>query len=134
MHTIRQFEKRKRRRSTLEPFLARWVKNRKSPAMNRPEGVSLIAVTWGTAGSRSLGQTPRHRDAMVASLNASEPNMNTKISELSLIELDRVTGGMNLDGYRESSNVVDARGGQSTFLFWRISYDAQGHISDVSLK
>ncbi len=54
--------------------------------------------------------------------------------ELSIDELQQVSGGMNLDNVRESSNVVDARGGTSTFLFWRISYDANGHVSDVSWR
>ena len=60
--------------------------------------------------------------------------MNTKMNELSSTELERVTGGMKMDGARESDNVVDARGGQKTFLFWKISYDSNGHVSDVSLK
>ncbi len=66
--------------------------------------------------------------------NAVRANHFNRPHELTAHELQQVSGGMMLGGSRESSNVVDARGGQSTFLFWKISYDANGHVSDISLK
>jgi hypothetical protein len=45
--------------------------------------------------------------------NCVSPNFG-RLLTLTDSELDSVTGGMNLDRVRESTNVIDARGGSST--------------------
>ena len=54
---------------------------------------------------------------------------NIDCCELTNSELDTVTGGMKLDGVRESTNVIDARGGSSTVGAYIIYYDANGKVS-----
>ena len=44
-------------------------------------------------------------------------------------ELGSVTGGMNLDGVRESTNVIDARGGSSAVGAYIVYYDINHHVS-----
>jgi hypothetical protein len=46
--------------------------------------------------------------------------------ELTNSELGCVSGGVNLDGVRESTNVIDARGGSSTVGGYIIYYDVNG--------
>jgi hypothetical protein len=68
---------------------------------------------------------------MGALSKAMELCMAIKPSKLSSAGLDQVTGAMNLEAVRESRRPTR---GQSTFMFWRISYDPQGHVREASLK
>jgi len=48
-------------------------------------------------------------------------------------ELAAVVGGMKTDPNYESSNVIDARGGQiQGLLGWTITFDVNGNISSVT--
>ena len=56
---------------------------------------------------------------------------STEQCELTLDELDRVSGGMKWDRDHKSPNVIDARGGQLTFLGWQVTLDVNGKVSSV---
>jgi hypothetical protein len=58
--------------------------------------------------------------------------MEGAIRELSVEELDAVSGGMKTDPNYVSKNVIDARGGQFTFLGLTFSFDVHGKLSDIS--
>ena len=55
--------------------------------------------------------------------------MENAIRELGVDELDAVSGG--LKNY-VSKDVIDARGGQFTYLGLTFSYDGNGKLSDIS--
>jgi hypothetical protein len=52
-----------------------------------------------------------------------------EVRELIGCELDSVTGGMNLDNYRESTNVEDHSGGSSAVGAYIVYYDMNHHVS-----
>ena len=55
--------------------------------------------------------------------------MQTDTYELNVTELDAVNGGMKwTPGYR-SPDVIDARGGQFSFLGITFTLDIKGHVS-----
>ena len=58
--------------------------------------------------------------------------MENAIRELSVDQLDAVSGGMKTDPNYVSKNVIDARGGQLTFLGLTFSFDVHGKLSDIS--
>ena len=82
---------------------------------------------------------PIETGAMVASLQIKEGVMKTEMQningcELTGFELDSVTGGMKLDGVRESTNVIDARGGSSTVGAYIIYCDINRKVSDYGTR
>lgn len=58
--------------------------------------------------------------------------MENAIRELDIAELGHVSGGMKTDPNYVSKNVIDARGGQVTFMGLTFSLDIHGRISDIS--
>lgn len=52
--------------------------------------------------------------------------MNRNTSELELCELDAVGGGMKWTPVR-NDDVIDARGGQLSFLGFNITFDVKGN-------
>ena len=61
-------------------------------------------------------------------------DLSNGVRELTGSELDSVTGGMKLDGGRESTNVVDARGGSSAVGAYIVTYDINGKVSGYSKR
>ena len=57
--------------------------------------------------------------------------MKTDNSELDAAELDAASGGMKWTPGHKSPNVIDARGGQFSFLGLTFTLDIKGHISSV---
>jgi hypothetical protein len=53
-------------------------------------------------------------------------------SELTQAERTRLSGGFKSDPNYVSADVIDARGGQFTFLGYIVSFDTNGKITDVS--
>jgi hypothetical protein len=58
--------------------------------------------------------------------------MENAIRELGVDELDAVSGGLKTDPNYVSKDVIDARGGQFTFLGLTFSFDGNGKLSDIS--
>jgi hypothetical protein len=58
--------------------------------------------------------------------------MNTEAHQLTDSDLNSVTGGMNLEGVRESTNVIDSRGGSSAVGAYIVHYDINGKVSGYS--
>ena len=56
--------------------------------------------------------------------------MKTNSYELNTAELNAVSGGLK---WSPTSNpdVIDARGGQINFLWWRFSFDIRGNLSNI---
>jgi hypothetical protein len=63
--------------------------------------------------------------------STTEFTKSTEQHELTLDELDQVSGGMKWDRDYKSPNVIDARGGQLTFLGWQVTLDVNGKVSSV---
>ncbi|MBR1269444.1 hypothetical protein JQ629_18180 [Bradyrhizobium sp. AUGA SZCCT0222] len=55
--------------------------------------------------------------------------MQTEIRELNAIELDAVSGGMKWTPGTKNSDVIDARGGQLSFLGMTFTFDINGKLS-----
>jgi hypothetical protein len=53
-------------------------------------------------------------------------------SELTRAERSRVSGGFKSDPNYVSADVIDARGGQFTFLGHTVSFDTNGKVTNVS--
>jgi hypothetical protein len=70
---------------------------------------------------------------VIAALAADEPETDMKMneSEFSATELDAVSGGMKWTPGHKSAYVIDARGGQFSFLGLTFTLDIKGHISSV---
>jgi hypothetical protein len=51
--------------------------------------------------------------------------------ELTVEELDQVSGGMKWERGHKSPNVIDARGGQLSFHGWMVTLDVNGKVSSV---
>ena len=58
--------------------------------------------------------------------------MYTKAHLLTDKDLNSVSGGMNLDGVRESTNVIDAR--DTTVGGYIIHHDSNGKVSGYSVR
>jgi hypothetical protein len=62
--------------------------------------------------------------------------MNTQdtneIRELTVAELQVVSGGMKWDRNHVSSNVIDARGGQVDTWFGTVTLDVNGKVSSIT--
>ena len=69
---------------------------------------------------------------MVASADQREKAMITEARQLTDTDLNSVTGGMRLDGVRESTNVIDSRGGSSAVGAYIVHYDINGKVSGYS--
>ena len=57
--------------------------------------------------------------------------MNTDNRELNASELDAVSGGMKWTPGTKNPDVIDARGGQFSFLGLTFTLDIKGNISSV---
>ena len=55
--------------------------------------------------------------------------MQTETRELNAIELDAVNGGMKWTPGTKNPDVIDARGGQFSFLGFTFTLDIRGNIS-----
>ncbi|MBR1142676.1 hypothetical protein [Bradyrhizobium sp. AUGA SZCCT0431] len=55
--------------------------------------------------------------------------MNTVNRELNAIELDAVSGGMKWTPGTKNPDVIDARGGQLSFLGLTFTFDINGKVS-----
>ena len=53
-------------------------------------------------------------------------------SELTHTERTRVSGGFKSDPNYVSADVIDARGGQFTFLGHIVSFDTNGKVTNIS--
>jgi len=61
-----------------------------------------------------------------------EARADLRGGELDEAELDRVAGGMKWTRGTENADVIDARGGQTEILGFKISFDKDGKVSDIS--
>ena len=57
--------------------------------------------------------------------------MQTDNRELNASELDAVNGGMKWTPGTSNPDVIDARGGQFSFLGMNITFDVKGKISSI---
>lgn len=60
--------------------------------------------------------------------------MNTDNRELNTSELDAVNGGMKWTPGTRNPDVIDARGGQFSFLGLTFTFDIKGNLSSVGTK
>jgi hypothetical protein len=58
-----------------------------------------------------------------------ETDMTTDNRELNAIELDAVSGGMKWTPGTKNPDVIDARGGQLSFLGLTFTFDINGKVS-----
>jgi len=47
-------------------------------------------------------------------------------------QLNHACGGMKWDHNYQSKNVIDARGGDITILWWSFTFDVNGNVSSVT--
>ena len=64
-------------------------------------------------------------------MNVEEKN---EIRELTVAELEVVSGGMKWDRNHVSPNVIDARGGQVDTWFGTVTLDVNGKVSGITPK
>ena len=60
--------------------------------------------------------------------------MNSEGRQLSDTDLNFVSGGMNLDGVRESTNVEDRRGGSDAVGAYIVYFDINGKVSGYGVR
>ena len=57
--------------------------------------------------------------------------MQTETRELNISELDAVNGGMKWTPGTKNPDVIDARGGQFSFLGLSMTFDVKGNLSSI---
>jgi hypothetical protein len=60
--------------------------------------------------------------------------MNTGNRELNAIELDVANGGMKWTPGTSNPDVIDARGGQLSFLGFTFTFDVKGKLSSIGTR
>jgi hypothetical protein len=98
-------------------------------------------VPWGTPHGQKICDGPdrdggdgrTHPDQTRRRVMKTELQ-NTDCCELTDSVLDSVVGGMKMDGVRESTNVIDARGGSSTVGTYIVYYDKSGKVSGYGMR
>jgi hypothetical protein len=60
--------------------------------------------------------------------------MTIENRELNAIELDAVNGGMKWTPGTKNPDVIDARGGQLSFLGITLTFDVNGKLSSIGTK
>ena len=60
--------------------------------------------------------------------------MNIDNRELNAIELDAVNGGMKWTPGTRNPDVIDARGGQLSFLGITVTFDVNGKLSSIGTR
>jgi hypothetical protein len=60
--------------------------------------------------------------------------MTIESRELNAIELDAVNGGMKWTPGTKNPDVIDARGGQLSFLGITLTFDVNGKLSSIGTK
>ena len=58
--------------------------------------------------------------------------MTTENRNLSMEQLESVSGGMKWTPGHKSPNVVDARGGMVTVVGWTFTFDVKGQLSSIT--
>jgi hypothetical protein len=87
------------------------------------------------AGTLALPrQAPAPETVMSASTEHHLPTIPTDVRALSADELDHVSGGMKWQRGTANPDVIDARGGQWSALFFTLTFDVNGKVSSIQGK